>query len=92
VRVKGKDKPVTIFEPLGTAEQLNQQTLDALNLYSEALKHYANQEWDAAETQFKNLDKAASHPLYELYLARIKQFKKTPPDKNWDGVYTYETK
>ena len=92
VRVKGKDKPVTVFEPLGLAEQLTSVKLDELNLYNEALKHYRNQEWDLAMTQFKNLDKMASHPLYQLYLARILQFKKAPPDKNWDGVYTYETK
>ncbi len=92
VRVKGKDKPVTIFEPLGRAEQLTRETLDELNLYSEALKRYRNQEWDLAETQLNNLAKTAVHPLYELYLARIKQFKKTAPDKNWDGVYTYESK
>ena len=92
VRVKGKDKPVTIFEPLGAAEQLTKETLDELNLYNEALKHYRNQAWDLAETQLNNLAKTAAHPLYELYLARIKQFKKTPPDKNWDGVYTYESK
>ena len=92
VRVKGKDKPVTIFEPLGRAEQLTRETLGELNLYSEALKRYRNQEWDLAETQLNNLAKTAAHPLYQLYLARIKQFKKTAPDKNWDGVYTYESK
>ena len=92
VRVKGKDKPVTVFEPLGMAEQLTQQTLDALDLYGQALKHYANQEWDIAMTQFKSLQKTAAHPLYQLYIARIEQFKLAPPDKYWDGVYTYETK
>ena len=92
VRVKGKDKPVTVFEPLGTTEQLTKKALDELNSYSEALKHYRNQAWDLAETALNNLAKTAAHPLYELYLARIKQFKKTPPDKNWDGVYTYESK
>ena len=92
VRVKGKDKPVTIFEPIGVAEQLTKEKLDELNLYNEALKHYRNQEWDLAETQLNNLAKTAAHPLYELYLARIKQFKKTSPNKSWDGVYNYETK
>ena len=92
VRVKGKDKPVTIFEPIGVAEQLTKEKLDELNLYNEALKHYRNQAWDLAETQLNNLAKTAAHPLYELYLARIKQFKKTSPNKSWDGVYNYETK
>ncbi len=92
VRVKGKDKPVAIFEPLGTKEQLAEEVLDALNLYRESLIHYRNQDWDVAEALLKNLAKTTPHPLYALYIERIKQFKITPPDKNWDGVYTYETK
>ncbi len=96
VRVKGKESPVTIYEPLGNAEQVTQETLEALNLYHQAIKNYRNQEWNLAEKQLKNLEKLAvddtKSVLYSLYLARIKQFKKTPPNKNWDGVFNYETK
>jgi adenylate cyclase len=92
VRVKGKDKPVTIFEPLGTTEQVPQADLDELNLYHDALKNYRNQDWDLAEKQFKQLDKASQKPLYDLYLSRIKLFKRVPPTAGWDGVFTYEIK
>jgi adenylate cyclase len=90
VRVKGKNRPVAIFEPLG--KELTKETLDELNLYHEAIKSYRNGDWGLAGKQFKALEKMFSHPLYILYTERIKQFKKTPRSTNWDGVFTYESK
>jgi len=90
VRVKGKNRPVAIFEPLG--KELTKETLDELNLYHEAIKSYRNGDWGLAGKQFKTLEKMFSHPLYILYTERIKQFKKTSRSTNWDGVFTYESK
>jgi adenylate cyclase len=90
VRVKGKDRPVAIFEPLG--ENLTKEALGELNQYREAIKNYRNGDWELAGKQFKTLEKMFLHPLYTLYIERIKQFKKTPPGTNWDGVFTYESK
>jgi adenylate cyclase len=92
VRVKGKDKSVSIFEPIGKSEQLSTEIVDALNEYHVALQHYRNQDWNAAEKQFKALEKMLPLPLYAMYLARIKQFKKTAPPDVWDGVFSHETK
>ena len=89
VRVKGKDKPVTIYEPLGKTEQIGNETLSALAQYHSALQAYRNQDWVVATKLFKQLENTT---LHELYLARIKQFKQTPPLKSWDGVFNYETK
>ncbi len=92
VRVKGKDEAVAIFEPLGKTGQVTSATLHALGLYEQALKSYRSQDWDAAAKQFKALDKLEKNALNALYLGRIKQFKQTPPPKNWDAVFNYETK
>ena len=92
VRVKGKELAVTIYEPIGKPDQIGSDVLNALALHGSALQAYRNQDWDAASKQFKRLEKTAPHALYALYLARIKQFKQTPPPKNWDGVFNYETK
>ncbi|MGB7816383.1 MAG: adenylate/guanylate cyclase domain-containing protein [Methylotenera sp.] len=92
VRVKGKDQPVTIYQPLGTSEQVSKETLNELELYQEAILHYRNQDWDLAMKLLKNLQKTAPNPLYALYIARIKQFMQSPPGKNWNGVFTYESK
>jgi adenylate cyclase len=89
VRVKGKDRPVSIFEPMGKAEDVSVETLDELGVYHEMIGHYRQQAWDLAEKQLK---KMPQNPLYALYAGRIKQFKKTPPEKNWDGVFTHESK
>ena len=89
VRVKGKDVAVTIYEPLGKPEQVSSQTLSELVKYQSALQAYRSQDWAVAEKQFKQLE---NNTLHALYLARIKQFKQTPPPNNWDGVFNYETK
>jgi adenylate cyclase len=93
VRVKGKDKPVTIFEPLGLKEQLAAAVRRELDLYREALKLYRGMNWDMAELQFLNLQKAnPQHLLYAEYLHRIGVFRANPPPDGWDGVFTHQSK
>jgi adenylate cyclase len=93
VRVKGKDKPVGIYEPLGPAGSLSKATQDELKVYKQALKYYRAQEWDMAELQFLNLAKSSSSPyLYKMYAERIAHYRASPPGKDWDGAFTFTTK
>ncbi|HVS27306.1 MAG TPA: adenylate/guanylate cyclase domain-containing protein [Burkholderiales bacterium] len=67
VRVKGKDDPVSIYQPLGLEGQVDKAVLDELNLAQQALKLYRAQNWDMAELQLINLQKIGSNAtLYEL--------------------------
>lgn len=93
VRVKGKEAPVTIFEPLGVLEACDEAELARLTSYHEALRDYRRRDWDTAGERFRAL--AREEPdsaLYAVYLARIGQFRDAPPHENWDGVFTHETK
>jgi len=93
VRVKGKNEPVVIYEPLALKDEVSQDKLDELKLYVQALKYYRNKEWDMAELQFLNLQKMYKQKsLYDFYIERIKYFRSNPPPENWDGVFTFETK
>ncbi len=93
VRVKGKDKPVAIYEPVCPREELDKASKDELKLYEQALKYYRSQEWDLAELQFLNLSKMTpERMLYSLYVERIKHFRSEPPGSDWDGVYTHTSK
>jgi len=93
VRVKGKDRPVTIYEPVGLKEEVEKRTRDEIELYQQALRLYRAQNWDMAELQFLNLQRSApERSLYRLYAERIVHFRHQPPPADWDGVFTYATK
>ena len=93
VRVKGKDKPVAIFEPLGLAGEVEQAVLEESKLFQQALRMYRKQEWDKAELQLFNLLKIApKSKLYEVYAERVIHYRSNPPGENWDGVFVFKTK
>ena len=93
VRVKGKEKPVTIYEPLGPKDSVEKSSKDELGFYRDALKLYRSQNWDMAEIQFLNLQQQnPERALYALYIDRIGHFRREPPGDSWDGVFTHETK
>jgi adenylate cyclase len=93
VRVKGKDKPVAIFEPLGLAGEVDQAVLEEIKLFQQALRMYRKQEWDKAELYLFNLLKIVPNTkLYEVYAERVAHYRNNPPGENWDGVFVFKTK
>ncbi len=93
VRVKGKDEPVAIYEPLGLDGELGQPTLNDNIIWDQALNLYRAQDWDMAEQQLLKLKKTGGNAeLFGVFLERIAAFRKHPPGPAWDGVYTFETK
>ena len=90
VRVKGRDRPVTLFEPLGTSKQVSRALHEELTIYQKALELYRGKNWGDSEILFLKLQAMHSDStLYSVYLSRIKQYKRVPPSFNWDGVFNY---
>ena len=92
VTVKGKDEPVTIYEPVAPIDELEQGTKSDLRRYHQALKHYRSQEWDAAEQELFFLSKSDDRMIYKIYQDRIANYRANPPGENWDGVYQHTSK
>jgi adenylate cyclase len=93
VRVKGKDEAVAIFQPLGLEGQVEKPKLDEMKLWNQALKLYRSQNWDLAELQLINLEKATPDgALYGEFLERVTTFRLNPPEAGWDGAWKFETK
>ena len=93
VRVKGKDEPVAIFEPLGLEGQVDPAKLNEIALWNQALRLYRAQDWDIAELQLLNLRKMApASDMYQLFVERIAHYRAHPPGAGWDGAWTFETK
>ncbi len=93
VRVKGKDKPVAIYEPIGLNGQVDKAVLEEIKLFHQALKLYRKQDWEQAELQLYNLQRMSPEcKLYKVYAERVAYFRGSPPDADWDGVFVFQTK
>jgi adenylate cyclase len=93
VRVKGKDKPVAIYEPVGLFSEASQALLDEVKLFHEMRRLYRRQNWDQAELQLMNLQRMSPDTyLYKMYAERIAYFRKNPTSADWDGVFVFQTK
>jgi len=93
VRVKGKDKPVAIYEPIGLMNAVNKDQQDEVKLFHEVRRLYRKLDWDQAELQLMNLQTMSpTVQLYQVYRERIEFFRKNPPAADWDGVYVHQNK
>jgi adenylate cyclase len=92
VRVKGKTKPVAIFEPIGETKLLDEKILSNLENYAKALAAYRRCDWEQASRLYENLTKQSDELLYNTYLDRIERFRHEPPSADWDGVFDHLSK
>ena len=92
VRVKGKEDPVAIYEPVGEEGKVSREDLEEIKLWNQALRSYRSQDWDKAEVALMNLQRIKPRYLYDLYVKRVEHLRKEPPGENWDGVTIFETK
>jgi len=94
VVVKGKTKPVAIYEVLDYhTEETYPQMIDAMRHFKSGLVKYRQQKWNDAKGEFGEVltlndrDKAA-----KMYIERCNHFLANPPGDDWDGVWVMESK
>ena len=93
VQVKGKHKPIAIYEPLGEKQEVSNEEQQELDLHATALRAYRARHWDQAESLLKQLQQQyGGRELYEIYLERLAFFRKNPPGVDWDGVFVFTVK
>ncbi len=94
VVVKGKTKPVAIYEVLDYHDETSYPNMiDAMGLFRNGIAKYRQREWDGARKLFHEVlalnpnDKAA-----KMYLERCDTLEADPPADGWDGTYVMDTK
>ncbi len=93
VRVKGKDKPEAVYEPIGSLADLDSELKTMISRHSSALKFYRAGDWDNAESMFFMLHQAfPDRLLFKIYLDRIAYYRSEPPEAEWDGVFVAQSK
>ena len=93
VRVKGKDRPVAIYEPLGLLENVSKHERKLLKQFHIGVKQFRAQNWDAAEREIFALSQLEpDRKIYKIYLDRIMFYREHPPAEDWDGSFTHTSK
>jgi adenylate cyclase len=93
VRVKGRNEPVTIYEPLGEQGKLDPATVAEEVLFTHMFTHYHAREWDESLEHLNELRQLKPESaLFHLYFDRIEHYRLEPPPPDWDGVFTHKTK
>ena len=93
VTVYGKTEPVRIYELLSKMGQLDPKTAELRDAFAIALRHYREQKWSEAEKGFQKCLNIKTHDGPSLeFLSRIGTFTRTPPPKDWNGVWQTASK
>ncbi len=90
VRVKGRDAPVRIFEPLGKSANIDEEQKRRLRVFAGALAAFRERRFEAAAAAFDSL--AESDPVSVKFTERARDMAADPPPADWDTVNNMLTK
>ncbi len=91
--VKGKNKPVEVFEVRGYRADETELWLKAEPGYNEGIKLYLNRCWPEAIAAFKGvLELVPDDGPAKVYIDRCEHFRSEPPPPDWDGRYILKSK
>ena len=98
IRVKGKEKPVNVYELICEKGKEFKNLNKLLDKFKLARKLYLDQKWDEAILAFEESNRLEdmsdlrdTNPS-QTYIKICNEFKNNPPSNNWDGVYTFKSK
>jgi adenylate cyclase len=92
IRVKGKDRPVAVYESLGYRAQ-ETALKGLLALHAAGIEAYRARNWTAASKAFEGaLELYPEDGPALVYRERCALLARTPPPEDWDGVWNLTEK
>ncbi|MCF3648405.1 CHASE2 domain-containing protein [Synoicihabitans lomoniglobus] len=100
--VKGRSKPVPIFDIVGLRENLSADTFKCIDLFQQGMAHYYRRDWAGAAERFQQ--SATLEPVQPgrdlgvkstpslVYRGIVAEMERNPPPADWDGVYVMTEK
>jgi len=93
VKVKGKDEPITIFEPLGLEGEVASALLEEVSGWQLALQAYRSREFLEALAKLKLLrSQWGDKPMYDWLETTCQDCIESPPAKDWVAITKFDTK
>lgn len=92
VRVKGKARPVKIYEILPRPKDIG-EAMTWIEVFLEGLELYRQRRWDEAMGRFRSVMqiRPGDGPS-RIYAKRCLKFRENPPPSDWDGVHEWDSK
>ena len=91
--VKGKIKPIKVFELIGVKGEDDALWDEVILLYNRGMECYLSRDWDRAETAFQAiLERLPNDGPSQTYIERCAAFRTDPPPEGWDGSFILMTK
>lgn len=92
VRVKGKLKPVKIYELISEG-RVDAPTETLIQCFEDGFKYYQAKKFQDAISAFeKGLEAIPEDKASAIYIERCKDYLDAPPPEDWDGVYVMTKK
>ena len=93
IRVAGRGEPLRVFELLGEAGSVDEQTSRLRMTYERGLASYRARDLAGARAQFATcLEIRPDDPPSAVFLDRLTRLEASPPAAEWDAVWTLTSK
>lgn len=93
IRVKGKEKQVSIYELMGERLIAEPMMLEIADKFRKGIDLYQRAAFKEALKEFRQILRISPEDApSRVYVQRCQEFIKNPPPKRWDGVHTLLTK
>ncbi len=93
LKVKGKNKPIHVYELMALKGNLSDEKTRAIKLYNQGLLYYKGRKWPEGIKVFTEaLGLLPNDGPVKTYLSRCKEYQHNPPSGDWDGVWELKTK
>lgn len=92
--VKGRSRPVKMYEIAGLRSEADDQLFNCVGLYERGMRKYFEQDWDAAIDFFEKSREIERYPMNpsQIFISRCNVMRNNPPGEDWDGVFVMKSK
>ncbi|HAW50053.1 TPA: hypothetical protein DCX16_03785 [bacterium] len=87
--VKGKTRPIVIYEPIGFRNKISEGKEMMLDVYNKGLLLYKERKFKEASTVFSSI---MYDGIARMYFMRCQDYIVSPPPPDWGGIYVHKTK
>lgn len=93
VKVKGKNEPIVIYEPLCSNCRATEEMVKEVEEFEAALDLYYARDWTEARKRFEALkENDPDRKIYSIYLDRMSATNMLLLTDDWDGTFTHTSK